>query len=225
MIKIVLLGNVSDRKQTELALSQYFTEKNISFEFHHATSAVKFLGDYLFNKGFRLFLICSDKKLAYIIKIYDNFDIKTTHMISGTLELPPTPGEIEEKLIKNIELSSVCPYGYYYVNNHTVFRKILHEDIEYIQRENNITVIHLRNGETVSTIKNINKISNELKRKYFVKCGKGCIINLFNVKTVNKDLNTVELKSGIKIPLKKNYFQKIVKAFAFAMNGITLCDD
>jgi len=42
MIKIVLHGNVTERKQTELELSKYFIEKKYPYEIHHVSSALKF---------------------------------------------------------------------------------------------------------------------------------------------------------------------------------------
>ena len=157
-----------------------------------------------------------------MLKTYYNFDKNYMHMVSGILELPLNIDSIDKKLFNNIESTYCCPYGIYNINNRTVFRKILHEDIEYIQRLNDKSVIFLRNGETEEINKSINKIKTELNEKYFIKCCKGYIVNIFNIEKVNKNTNTIELKSGIKIPLTRKNFQEFLKSYIFSVEGFSI---
>lgn len=222
MLKIALHCNIWERKEVEPALTAYLTEKNIAFEICNVDSASEFLSYYFFQKDFKILLICNNEKLLYIIKTYHNFDKNNMHTISGILELPLSPDSIGKKLFNNIKNTDICPYGIYKVNTRAVYRKILHEDIEYIKWVENKSLIHLRNGTTEETTKSINKIKKELNERYFVVCCKGYIVNIFNIKKVNKDTNSIELKSGTKIPLTKRHFQVFLRGYIFSIQGIDL---
>lgn len=225
MLKIALHCDVQSRKQFEPALSKYLTEKNMPFEIYHVNSASKFLSNYFFQSDFQLLLICKNDTLSYIMKTYHNFDKNYMHMVSGVLELPLKPESIEKELFDNIENSYCCPFGVYVINNRTFFQSILHEDIEYIQREKNKTIIYLRNGETVETNKSINTIKKELNEKYFVKCSKGYLVNTFNIKKAYKDIHSIELKSGARIPLTKRNFKEFLRTYIFSMHGFRIWDN
>lgn len=225
MLKIVLHCDNKERKEIEPALSEYLTNKDITFEIYHVGSASKFLSDYFYQKDFQMLLIYKNNSVSYILKTYHNFEKNYMHMVSGILELPLNFDSIYEKLFNNIESTYRCPYGIYNVSNRTLFRKILHEDIEYIQRLNDKSVIFLRNGETEEINKSINKIKTELNEKYFIKCCKGYIVNIFSIKKVNKDTHTIELKSGIKIPLSRKNFQEFLKSYIFSMEGFKIWDN
>lgn len=222
MLKIVLHCNNQEFKEIEPVLSEYLTNNNITFEIYYVGSATKFLSDYLYQKDYPLLLVCKNSNLSYMLKTYYNFDKSYMYMVSGILELPLNIDSIDKKLFNNIESTYCCPYGIYNINNRTVFRKILHEDIEYIQRLNDKSVIFLRNGETEEINKSINKIKTELNEKYFIKCCKGYIVNIFNIEKVNKNTNTIELKSGIKIPLTRKNFQEFLKSYIFSVEGFSI---
>lgn len=225
MLKIALHCDAQSRKKFEPIISEYFTEKTIPFEIFHVGSASKFLSNYFFQSEFQLLFIYKDKSLSYIMKTYHNFDKNYMHLVSGVLELPLRLESIEKALFGNIENTYSCPYGVYVISNRTFFQSILHEDIEYIRRENNKSIIYMRNGETAETSKNINTIKKELNEKYFVKCCKGYLVNTFNIKKANKDTQSIELKSGARIPLTKRNFQEFLRTYIFSMNGIKIWDN
>ena len=156
------------------------------------------------------------------MKTYYNFDKNYMHAVSGILELPLSSDSIDKELLGNIENTYCCPYGIYIVNNRTIYRRILYEDIEYIQRDKDKSVIYLRNGETEEIRKSINKIKKELDEKYFIKSCNGYIVNIFNINKVNKDTHSIELKSGTKIPLTKRNFQEFLKAYMFSTQGLNI---
>lgn len=222
MLKIALHCDKKSLKQLEHTLTQYFEEKKIPFEISHVGSAPKFLSNYFFNNNYQLLFTYKDNQLSYIMKTYHNFDKNYVHMVSGILELPLKSVVLEKELFNNIENSYCCPFGTYIISNRTFFHSILHEDIEYIHRENNKSVIHLRNGETAETSKNINTIKKELNEKYFVKCCKGYLVNTFNIKKANKDTHTIELKSGAIIPLTRRNFQEFLRTYIFSMHGFRI---
>jgi len=97
----------------------------------------------------------------------------------------------------------------------------LHEDIEYISRENGECVFHLKNGEKESVNKTLNKLSSELGMKYFVKCGNDYIVNIFNVVKLNKPENFIKLESGTILHIKEEHFTKLFKAYFYAIGGLT----
>ncbi len=97
----------------------------------------------------------------------------------------------------------------------------MHEDIEYISRENGECVFHLKNGEKESVNKTLNKLSSELEMKYFVKCGNDYIVNIFNVVKLNKPENFIKLESGTILHIKEEHFTKLFKAYFYAIGGLT----
>jgi len=222
MLKIALYCDVQSQKQVEPELIEYMTEKNIPFEIYHVGSASEFLSNYFFQNDFQLLLVCENNCLSYIMKTYHNFDKKYMHMVSGILDLPLNPDIIKKELLDNIENTYRCPYGIYTISNRTILHRILHEEIEYIRRVNDKSVIYLRNGETEEIRKSINTIRKELNEKYFVKCCKGYLVNIFNIKKANKDTHTIELKSGVRIPLTKRHFKEFIRTYISSMNGFRI---
>nr|WP_312579824.1 LytTR family DNA-binding domain-containing protein [Sedimentibacter sp.] len=220
MLKIVLHGDIQARKQIEPILSEYLSEKNIPFEVYSVGSAFKFLNKYFFQKDYQILFICKDNSISYISKIYHDFEEKYMCMVSGTLELPLTTDSIVQELFSNIEHTCHCPYGIYTVTTRKALHSITHEDIEYIRRINGKSTIYLQNGETQEVGKSMNKIMEELNEKYFVNCCKGYIVNIFNIKKVNKDTCSIKLKSGAEIPIAKRKFQQFLKAYSFSMQGV-----
>lgn len=225
MFKIVLYGSSSDRTQMEHALSEAFKEKNLSFKIYSASNSLKFLVDYLYNNDYQIFVTCIDGQASYIIKTYNNLDIQLCHFVSGSISFPLTLDEIHEKIIKNIELSKLCPYGVYIAKNYNTIHKILHEDIEFIHREKTKSVFYLKNGDTITSSKNIGKIADELNRNYFVKCCKGYLVNIFNIYKVNTKCNCIELHSGKTIPMSKTNFKNFIKSYSFTTLGIDIFND
>lgn len=221
MLKIALYGRLIDQKIIRDALTSPLMENNISFEFHDASNSSKFIKNYLFNNGFRLFIACINNETSYIIRGYS--DPHSSHLIFGSMSFPPTLDEINEKLLKNHDLSSTCPHREYIIKKNNTELKILHEDIEYISTENDKTVIHLKNGDTETVSKRIGNVGKELNGKYFVRCHKGYMVNVFNVHKIhkiNKGTSKIELVSGATIPLARANTNVFFEAYSMSVPGI-----
>lgn len=224
MLNIALYCDIQEKNEIRTALTEYLNGKNIDFKIYRVESAAGFLSKYFSLKEFQLLLMCSDNSLLYIMKTCYNYEKKYMHTVSGVLELPLTQDAISE-LLDSTEHTHRCPYGVYNASSRAVFRRIPHEDIEYIKREEGKSVIHLTNGETEEIRSSVKRIEDELHAKYFVKCCKGYIVNIFNIKKVQKSDRYIEMKSGAIIPLSQKNFQHFLKTYIFSMSGIKIWDD
>ncbi len=221
MLKIALYGKLTDQKIIRKALTSPLMENNISFEFYNASNSPKFIKDYLFDSDFKLYIACINNETSYIIRSYS--DTNNSHLIFGSMSFPPTLDEINEELIKNHDLSGICPHGEYTLKKYNTELKILHEDIEYINAENGKTIIHLKNGGTETIPKRMSSIIKELNRKYFVRCANGYMVNVFNVHKihrVNKETSEIEMLSGTKIPLSRSYTNVFFEAYSLSVPEI-----
>ncbi len=221
MLKIALYGRLTDQKIIRDALTSPLMENDISFEFHDASNSPEFIKNYLFDDSFRLYIACINNETSYIIRSYS--DRHSSHLIFGSMSFPPTSDEINEKLLKNHELSGTCPHREYIIKKHNNELKILHENIEYISTENDKTVIHLKNGDTETVSKRMGKVGKELNGKYFVRCCNGYMVNVFNVHKihkVNKDTSKIELVSGAMIPLTRASTNVFFEAYSMSVPEI-----
>jgi len=236
MLIVVLYGSTGERRQMKGVLSRYFNENNIPFKLRQASSSAQFMNDYLFNHKIHLFMICIGGEITCILKSYNDFNLHTSRYTTDTVKFPLTYDDVGDKIGKKLKLSYfynwkgketrlslICPYGTYTLKNRKGVRKILHEEIEYIHREEKgKSVIHLSNGETETTYKSLNQLERELDRKYFVKCNKKYLINFLNIYMVNDNWDGVYMKSGIEIPFTKKGLKMFYKSMTMSLLGINI---
>ena len=221
MLKILLSGSAKEQKILEEALLQPLNEYNISFNIHHLSNPEKFKRSCLFNDDYNLIVMCLDGSTKYIFKGCSGSPL--LYVVTGTMSFPPSPEEIDEKLMRNRELASFFSPGEYTVTHHNYTRKIPYEDIDYIQSDNKKTIMHLTNGETETISKNIGKVVSEINREYFAKSSTGLIVNTLNVYKIHnsaRDYRIVELKSGAKVTLNSIYFNKFRDAYALSVSRV-----
>lgn len=94
--------------------------------------------------------------------------------------------------------------------------------IEYIHRENNCSVIHMDDGETISVSKNLVKIAEALNRSYLVKCSREYVINIKAIEYMSEDYKTFKMKSGTEIPISKAGFESFLKSFSILHTGVNV---
>ena len=222
--KIALLGGAKRRRQMETVLSGCFKAHDIPFEIHHVPNSKKFIHEVLFNNDFRLIMESSKETITYMLKIYTNFDQQHSRHVAGTLQYPLTKSEFIKNMLKALKLSSVCPYGVYAAKNGKMSRLIPHEDIQFIHKEKNKSVIHMCNGEDIKELTTQTKVLKQLDASYFFKCHRGYVVNLFNIEETIDDYKFLLMKSGDIIPMSKLGFKQLVKAISLSIIGVDAFD-
>lgn len=217
MMKIALCGNKKEIKQIEDILSQCFKGKK--YEIHHVSSPLHIIRDYLSETQFKLFIISSKDAITYIINVYNNFDLKILRCISGKIEFPLTYEKINKNIAEKLKSSRICPYGAYVLRRKGEMRRILHKEIEYIHREKKKSVIYLNNGDSESLAKSTVKIAKELNKSYFIKCGKGYVINFFNIDKIDNSCKVIRMKSGAEIHMSRKGSKEFLKALSISVIG------
>ncbi|WP_312699486.1 LytTR family DNA-binding domain-containing protein [Sedimentibacter sp.] len=221
MLKILLYGSAREREILEEALQKVLKKNEISFNFRYLSNPQQLMKNYLFNRNYRLIVACMNGSTSYVIKGDNNKP--GSYVVKGTMSFPPTPEEIDEKLMRNPELASFYSSGEYTVTHRGLTRKIPYEEIDYIKRDNNTTIIHLTNGDKEIISKNIGKVNTEINRKYFVKCCIGVIVNTRNIHKIHRsgnDTRIIEFKSGSKVIMTRGYFDKFLKAYSMSVSRL-----
>lgn len=221
MLKILLYGNAQERKILEEALQKPLKENRISFDIHYSSNPQQLMENYLFNRYYRLIVACLDGSTAYVIK--GDGRRHDYYIAKGTISFPPTPEEIDEKLMRNPELSSFYSSGEYTVTHRGFTRKIPYEEIDYIQRDNTKTIMHLTKVDRVIISKGIGKVNDEINRKYFVKCCIGVIVNTRNIHKIHRsgnDSRVIEFKSGARVLMTEGYFKKFADAYSMSVSKL-----
>lgn len=221
MLKILLSGSAEERKILKEALLQPLKEYEISFNIHNLSNPEKFKRSYLFNDDYNLIIMCLDGSTNYIFKGHSGTPL--LYIVTGILSFPPTPEEIDERLMRNPELANFFSPGEYTVTHHDSTRKIPYEDIDYIQSNDKKTIMHLSNGETETISKNIGKVKAEINREYFEKCSMGVIVNTRNIYKIHspgRNYRVIEFKSGAKAVLDRSYFDKFRKAYSRSVSKL-----
>ncbi len=220
MLKILLYGSAEERKILEEALQKPLKKNKISFNIHYLSNLQQLMKNYLLNSSYRLIVACLDGSTTYVIK---DGSMPVSHIITGILGFPPTPEEIDAKLIRNRELASFYSSGEYTVTHRSFTRKIPYEEIDYIQSDNKKTIMHLTNGDTEIISKNIGKVNAEINRKYFAKCRIGVIVNICNIHKIQRsenDSRVIEFKSGAKVIMTRGYFKKFRDTYSMSVSGL-----
>ena len=220
MLKILLYGSAGERKILEEALQKSLKENKISFNIHNLSNPQQLMKNYLLNSSYRLIVACLDGTTAYVIKGDGSVPVS---YVTGIIAFPPTPEEIDEKLIRNRELASFYSSGEYTVTHRGFTRKIPYEEIDYIRSDNKKTIMHLTNGDTEIIPKGIRKVNAEINRKYFAKCCIGYIVNTRNIHKIHRSGNNsraIEFKSGAKVIMTSGYFKKFANAYSMSVSGL-----
>ncbi len=221
MLKILLYGSAEERKILEEALQKPLKENKISFDIHYLSNPQQLMKNYLLNSSYRLIMACLDDSTSYVIK--GGSSMPGSYVVTGVLAFPPTPEEIDEKLMRNRELASFYSSGEYAVTHRGLTHKIPYEEIDYLQSDNKKTIMHLTNGDTEIIQKGIGKVNAEINRKYFAKCCIGVIVNTRNIRKIHrseKNSRIIELKSGAKVVMTEGYFKKFAEAYSMSVSKL-----
>ncbi len=220
MLKILLYGSARERKILEEALQKPLKENKVSFNIQYLSNPQQLMKNYLLDSSYRIIVACLAGSTSYVIK-GDNKTV--SNIITGIMDFPPTPEEIDEKLMRNRELASFYSSGEYTVTHRSFTRKIPYEEIDYIQSDNKKTIMHLTNGDTEIIQKGIRKVNAEIDRKYFAKCCIGVIVNTRNIHKIHrseKNSRVIELKSGAKVVMTEGYFKKFAEAYSMSVSKL-----
>ncbi len=112
MLKILLYGSARERKILEEALQKPLKENKVSFNIQYLSNPQQLMKNYLLDSSYRIIVACLDGSTSYVIK-GDNKTV--SNIITGIMDFPPTPEEIDEKLMRNRELASFYSSGEYTV--------------------------------------------------------------------------------------------------------------
>ncbi len=158
--------------------------------------------------------------IPHIVIICDGDDIKyvrrsgTVYKNSHQLDVGWFNGTLNNERIEEIIYSDDtkrCPQGIYKLCSKKVIRAIDYEDIEYFKWENGRTAIYLKDNEIEITIESVKSIKRKLPEDFFVDCISGHIVNLYNIKKIDKSNNILTMKSGNKIPFYKENLKIIIR--------------
>jgi len=156
------------------------------------------------------------------MKTQNSSNIKCSKMhvqiLSGSLENPLGNENLSELFFTNNECG--CPHGIYSISTQNTLRFVYHEDIEYFHCSRAESMVFLTNNKTEQINQTTQKIKMELSEDYFVECARGYIVNLFNVRKIDKFNQLLILKSRSEIPLSKKNYHETINKFFKAIFGI-----
>ena len=218
--KIALYGNYKKLNQIEDVLSGYLDENVVPYEIHRISDSEQFLREFLTKDDYLLFIISEKGSVSYLLKIYKNFDRKTSRYAYGKLNYPLTQNELSSRIIEAVKSSHTCPYGVYAAQNTKLSCLIQHADIEYIHKENSKSIFYLCSGETIEVPDSLSWVFTMLDTNYFIKCSKGYIINFFNIEKVSDDYKSIIMKSGAEIPMSRIGKKQFLKSLSLSITGI-----
>ncbi len=218
MLNIGIYAAPAERKKIKSSVNQYLTEINVKAHISYVTSRNDILKILDFTPKYNIIIIREEKGLTYLKKISVNYGKKNMKLTYGSIEEPLNSKKLDEIIFSSD--GYFCPYGIYQINNNKSFRLVLHEDIEYFHWNGKKTILHLVNNETEEIPETIKKIKESIMETYFVECTKGHIINLFNIKKIDKVNNEIILKSGATIPVSRKNFNHVILMLIKAVYGL-----
>jgi len=219
MIKIGIYAESIDRKKIKKSITQYLNNTNVEAEINYTRTKDEVLSISNPDGNYNIMIICEGNKIKYIKKNSVNYGKKVVQLTSGVFE-----GALNNEILDEIILSTIgygCPQGIYKINSKKMFRLIPHEDIEYFHCSKEESIVFLANNETEKIKASTKKIKEELSEDYFVNSSRGYLVNLFNVKKIDRVNNEIIFKSGSRIPISRKNFQNTIRTLIKTIYGIS----
>ena len=224
MINIGIYANLVERNNIKTSITKYLENSKIEANINFIRTLNELFHDFFqLNSKYNIIITCEENKIKFVkinsIKYgNNNFDVK--NLTLGILEFPLSIESIDEMMLA--DNGQNCPHGIYEINSKKTFRLVPHEDIEYFYRSKGKTMIFMKNNETEEIFQTKKAIMKELAENYFVDCAKGYIVNIFNIKKIDKINQEITLQSGNKIPINRRKFQHTFRTLIKAKFGIEL---
>ena len=220
MIKIGVYSKDSNqKKEIKRSLKQYFNELNIESEICCIRTKTRALENLaVIYAEYNIVLLCEENRITYVKRNLVNYMKNYSSQTVGWTDIPVNNDKIDEIIIN--EDYHNCPHGVYGMNTRKTVRAISYSDIEYCQWMNGKTVIFLKDNETEEINESIKIFKTKLPEIYFVNCVKGYIINLYNVKKIDRVNHQLVMKSGNKISISRYKFSDIIRLYIIVMFGI-----
>lgn len=220
MIKIgVYCKDSNHKKEIKMSLKQYFNDLNIESEICNIRTKMSALYNLaVAYTEFNIVLLCEDNKITYVKRNLVNYMENYSSQTVGWTDIPLDNDKID-KIIINEDYHN-CPHGVYGMNTRKTVRAISYSDIEYCQWMNGKTVIFLKDNETEEINESIKILKTKLPEIYFADCIKGYIINMYNVKRIDRVNKRLIMKSGNEINVSRYKFTDIIRLYIRVMFGI-----
>lgn len=220
MIKIgFYTGNRAEKKELKNKLNDYFSDVNIEAEIidlRTKTAVLKNIdAEY---KDYNIIIQCNDGRVTYYKRNIVNHFKSYCNMTVGWLSMPLDPEKIEE-IIFNEDYHS-CPAGVYKLITNKIVRAVPYGDISFFRWNGDMTIVYLKDYETEEMRQSIKKVKSQLPERYFVESVKGYIINLYNVKKIDRANNQFIMYSGHKIPISPRKMKSLIRLYMDVMFGI-----
>jgi len=220
LIKIgIYCKDSNQKKEIKRSLKQYFNDLNIESEICNIRTKMRALENLAVAYAeLNIVLLCEDNKITYVKRNLVNYMENYSSQTVGWTDIPLNNDKIDEIIIN--EDYPNCPHGVYGMNTRKTVRAISYREIEYCQWMNNKTVIFLKDNETEEINESIKVFKTKLPEIYFADCVKGYIINIYNVKKIDRVNKKLVMKSGNKITVSRYKFTDIIRLYIMVMFGI-----
>ena len=220
MIKIGIYCKDSiQKKEIKNFLKEYFEdmemESNISYirtwKNVYNNLAAKF-GDY------NIMFVCDEGKITYIKRNAPSEFKNYTNITTGWTELPLSSEKIDD-VITSKDYHN-CPCKVFHLNTMKTIRAITHAEIEYCKKSDRKSVIVLKDNETEEINETLKSLKRKLPEDYFATCLGGYIINLYNIKKIDRANRKIIMNSGHTIPIAKSKNKAFLRIFFKVIFGI-----
>ncbi len=220
MIKVgIYCRDKAQKKDIKSILNQYFENLQIKAEITMLRTKIsaleKITAGYI---DYNIIITCDDDHITYFKKNIVNHFKNYENITVGWLSMPLSIDKIQE-IIFNEDYHD-CPTGVYKLINSKIIRAIPYSHINFLRWDGDKTIIYLKDDETEEIKQSIKKLKAELPENYFAECLQGYIINLYNIKEIDKTNHQLIMYSGHKIPISSRKYKSIVRLYIKVIFGI-----
>lgn len=220
MIKIgIFCKDKVQRKKIKNLINQYFLSLQIEAEIINIRTKVAALKDMATRyNDHNIIIICGEGSATYFRKNNENHLKSYSNITIGWLSMP-----IDSEKIENIIFNEdyhKSPNKVYKLKTNKTIRAIPYCDISFFRRSGDKTTIYLIDNETEEQSISIPKIKEELFENYFAECINGHLINLYNVRKIDKVNHELVMRSGHRIPISDRKYKEMVSLYIKVMFGI-----
>ncbi len=220
MIKVGIYSlDSKQKKEIKNLIKQYFDDLDIESEISYIRNKNIALENLVEKYAYyNILLLCNEGKITYVKRNVWNLAKDYISQTIGWMDLPLSHEKIDNIIIN--EDYHNCPNKIFALNTKKTVRAISHGEIEYCKRNNRNTDIFLKDNETEEICGSLKSLKKQIPEDYFTVCLYGYIVNLYNIKKIDRTNRQIIMNSGHIIPITKSKSKSFVRLFIKVIFGI-----
>lgn len=240
MIRIAIYeGDRSKAEKKALEIKGIMNELKLSYELHIILQPEQLM-ILLHKNPFEYDFIClslecidiTEKIISYVRKYNQRAELilfdGTADRLHKLLKYKPSgwfsgdeilSGSLYQIMKYDCEIIQKSKNQFFYIKTKTQITKIPYSDITYFESNGRQAILHGMNSNNVyAFMAKLDDVLITLPKDIFCRCHQSMLVNLLNVKSLDKSMKQFKLNNGMEVDISKGHYKEVVDSFEKFMN-------